>query len=171
MPKAPKENTHARNALTKKNDSAVDELQQQVAMEKKKHEGKKKEQAEEKKAEEERRKKSDQEKAKANAVTISPPNVDDATAGLDTMVLNADDKNIDQTDNWTESEDTEALTRYSISPNHLFGIEAEETTTTTTTEPTEEAGMAAWTKRRQLTSLPLRTPPREKELRVPTYRA
>jgi hypothetical protein len=59
------------------------------------------------------------------------------------MVLNADDENIDQTDNWTESEDAEALTRYGISPNHLFGIEAEETTTTTTTEPTKEAGTAA----------------------------
>ncbi len=73
----------------------MDELQQQVAREKKKREDKKKEQAEEKKAKEERRKKSDQEKAKANAVTISPPNIDDAMAGLDTMVLNADDKNID----------------------------------------------------------------------------
>ena len=36
MPKAPKENTRARNTLKKKNDSAVDELQQQVAREKKK---------------------------------------------------------------------------------------------------------------------------------------
>ena len=60
------------------------------------------------------------------------------------MVLNADDKNIAQTDNWTEAEDTGAITRFGISPNHLLGIKAEETTTTTTTEPTtKEAETAA----------------------------
>ncbi len=36
-----------------------------------------------------------------------------------------------QTDDWAEAEDDEALARFGISPNHLFGKEeaAEETTT------------------------------------------
>jgi hypothetical protein len=172
MPKVPKENTRSRTALKKKNDSAVDELQQQVAMEKKKQEDKKKERAEEKKAEDERWRKSDEEKAKANAVTISPPNVDDATTGLDTMVLNADDEYIAQAHNWTEAEDTEALASSALAP-------------TTFSESKQKRHLRRRrrnllrrrperrhrTMQRQSTSLPLRTPPRERELRTPTYRA
>jgi hypothetical protein len=172
MTKVPKENTRSLTALKKKNDSAVDELQQQVAMEKKKQTDKKKERVEEKKAEEERQKKSDEEKAKANTVTISPPNVNDTTAGLDTMVLNADNKYIAQTDDWTEAEDTEPFARFGISPNHLFGIKAEKTITTTTTEPTtKEAGTAAPDDTATVNLTAPENSPRERELRTPTHQA
>jgi hypothetical protein len=41
-----------------------------------------------------------------------------------------DEETTAQTDDWAEAEDDEALARFGISPNHLFGKEeAEETTT------------------------------------------
>ena len=62
-------------ASKKKNDLVADELQKQVALKKKKRELKKKQRAAEKRAEEEKTKKTDQEKADANAgtVTVSAP--------------------------------------------------------------------------------------------------
>ena len=132
-------------------------------MEWKKQEDKRKERAEEKKAEEERQKKSDEEKAKANAVTISPPNVDDATTGLDTMVLNADDEYIAQAHNWTEAEDTEALASSALAPTTFSESKQKRhlrrRRRNLLRRRPERRHRTIW---RQSTSLPLRTP-QEKE--------
>lgn len=64
---APAPSARTRTATKKKNETAADELQKQVALEKKKREEKKKQRAAEKRADEEKKKKSDQEKANATA--------------------------------------------------------------------------------------------------------
>jgi hypothetical protein len=129
MAKAPTHGTRARTALKKKNDTAADDLQKQVALKKKMREDKKKKWAEEKKADKEKKKKWDQEKAKANSVTISPPSINDATTGSDeVMIISTHEEPTAQTDDWTKAEDKEALARHGISPNHLFRKEAGETT-------------------------------------------
>ncbi len=88
------------------------------------------------------------------------------------MVLNADDEYIAQAHNWTEAEDTEALASSALAP-------------TTFSESKQKRHLRRRrrnllrrrperrhrTMQRQSTSLPLRTPPRERELRTPTYRA
>jgi hypothetical protein len=96
----------------------------QVAKEKNAREAKKKKQADKKQAEEERTKKSDLEKAKASKTTISPPTIDDNTkASDDVMLLGIKDASTPP--DWTGADDDEALARHGISPNHLFGKEAE----------------------------------------------
>ncbi len=121
--------TRTRTALKKKNNTTADDLQKQMALEKKMQEDKKKKRVEEKKADEEKKKKLDQEKAKAKSVMISPPSINDATAGLDKVMINStDEEPTAQTDNWTEAEDKEALAGHGISPNHLIEKEAGETT-------------------------------------------
>ena len=124
-----------RTASKKKKDSAADELQKQVALEKKKRELKKKQRASEKRAKEEKKKKTDQEKSAANSVTISPPSTNDNDAPIDleddTLSLNFDEETTTQTNgDWTKADEEEALARFGISPNHLFGKEEEEETTT-----------------------------------------
>ncbi len=105
----------------------------QVAKEKNAREAKKKKQADEKRAEEERTKKSDLEKAKASKATISPPTIDDNTEASDNvMLLGIEDASTHT--NWTDADDDEALARHGISPNHLFGKEAEETTNAETVD-------------------------------------
>jgi hypothetical protein len=132
MTKLPVHGTRSRTgSLKKKNDTAADDLQKLVDREKSKmREDKKKKRAEEKKAEEEKKKKTDQEKAAANIVTISPPSTNDNEAPIDleddTLSLNLDEETAD----WTEADEEEALARFGISPNHLFGKEEEEETTT-----------------------------------------
>ena len=132
MTKSPVHGTRSRTgSLKKKNDTAADDLQKLVDREKSKmREDKKKKRAEEKKAEEEKKKKTDQEKAAANIVTISPPSTNDNEAPIDleddTLSLNLDEETAD----WTEADEEEALARFGISPNHLFGKEEEEETTT-----------------------------------------
>ena len=132
MTKLPVHGTRSRTgSLKKKNDTAADDLQKLVDREKSKmREDKKKKRADEKKAEEEKKKKTDQEKAAANIVTISPPSTNDNEAPIDleddTLSLNLDEETAD----WTEADEEEALARFGISPNHLFGKEEEEETTT-----------------------------------------
>ena len=132
MTKLPVHGTRSRTgSLKKKNDTAADDLQKLVDREKSKmREDKKKKRADEKKAEEEKKKKTDQEKAAANIVTISPPSTNDNEALIDleddTLSLNLDEETAD----WTEADEEEALARFGISPNHLFGKEEEEETTT-----------------------------------------
>jgi hypothetical protein len=132
MTKLPVHGTRSRTgSLKKKNDTAADDLQKLVDREKSKmREDKKKKRADEKKAEEEKKKKTDQEKAAANIVTISPPSTNDNDAPIDleddTLSLNLDEETAD----WTEADEEEALARFGISPNHLFGKEEEEETTT-----------------------------------------
>jgi hypothetical protein len=129
-------------ASKKKQDLAADELQKQVALEKKKRELKKKQQAAEKQAEEEKKKKTDQEKADANAVrvTVLPPNNNEVIAleseDEDEMEINFNDSQ-DAKEDWTDTEDEEALARHGISPNHLFGKDREESIEATGTAPTE----------------------------------
>ena len=136
MTKSPVHGTRSRTgSLKKKNDTAADELQKLVDKEKSKmREDKKKKRAEEKKAEEEKKKKSDQEKAAANSVTISPPSTNDNNAPIDleddTLSLNVDKETTPKPDgDWTEADDDDALARFGISPNHLFGRDEEEVTT------------------------------------------
>ncbi len=134
MVKAPVHNTHTRTALKKRNDTAADDLQKQVVLEKKIREEKKKQWAEEKQAEEEKKKKTDQEKAKANAVTVtvSPPNINKD----ETMIISIDKEEgaetivTQMTDDCTYAKDAEALVRHGISPNHLFGKETKGATGT-----------------------------------------
>ena len=97
-------------------------------------EDKKKKRAYEKNAEEDKKKKLDQEKTAANSVTISPPSTNDNDAPIDlendTLSLNFDEETTTKPDDdWTEADEDEALARFGISPNHLFGREEEEVTT------------------------------------------
>ena len=138
MVKATMATVRSRTASKKKQDSAADELQKQVALKKKKRELKKKQRAVEKQAKEEKKKKTDQEKADANAgtVTVLPPNTNEVIAlgsedEEETEIIFNDSQ--DTNEDWTEAKDVEALTRHGISPNHLFGKDNE----TTGTEPTE----------------------------------
>ena len=141
MIKASNSTARTRTASKKKNDWAADELQKQVALEKKKRELKKKQQAAEKRAKEEKKKKTDQEKADANAgtVTVSPPNNNEVIA------IGSEDEEETETKytqaangNWTNAKDAEALARHGINPNHLFGKEHEESTKSKGTAPTEQ---------------------------------
>ena len=142
---APAPTARTRTATKKKNETAADELQKQVALEKKKREEKKKQRAAEKRADEEKKKKSDQEKANATAgttTTVSPPmNNDDAAAGsggaqgsIRVSTGEGKDRALTPTDlqeisdKWTEAEDEETLAEHGISPNHLFGKDPEKWT-------------------------------------------
>jgi hypothetical protein len=112
--------------------------QKQVALEKKKRELKKKQLAAEKRADEEKKKKTDQEKkaaANTGTATVSPPSTinEDTTPGTDEeegTIANTNEKTDNRAtltegqtvnNDWTDKEDNEALTRYGISPNDLFG--------------------------------------------------
>ena len=134
MPKVTTSTVRTRTASKKKKDSAADELQKQVALEKKKRELKKKQGASEKQAEEEKKKKTDQEKADENVgkVTVSPPNNNEevVTIGSDEEEEMESNFNYSQAanDDWTDTEDAEALARHGISPNHLFRKNREELT-------------------------------------------
>ena len=142
---APAPSARTRTATKKKNETAADELQKQVALEKKKREEKKKQRAAEKRANEEKKKKSDQEKANATAgitTTVSPPtnNVEETSGsggvqgsmrvntsdGKDRALTPTDLQEI--SDEWTEAEDEETLAKHGISPNHLFGKDPEKWT-------------------------------------------
>jgi hypothetical protein len=141
MPKAPVFSTCARAALKKTNVTTAEDLMKQITMEKKKQEDKKKKRVEEKQAEEEKKKKSDQEKARANSdsARVSPPSIDNATAVSDDAMVVRNEDATTQTDDWTDTEDKEALARHDISPNHLFGKEAGETPGTKTVDLGKEA--------------------------------
>jgi hypothetical protein len=135
----------SRTASKKKQDSAADKLQRQVTLEKKKRELKKKQWAVEKQAEEEKKKKTDQEKADANAgtVTVSPPNNNEVIAlgsedEDETEIIFNDSQ--DANEDWTDAEDAKALTRHGISPNHLFEKDHDEPNEATGTEPPAELG-------------------------------
>jgi hypothetical protein len=131
MAKASTTTVCTRTASKKKKDSAADKLQKQVALEKKQ---KKKQRASEKRAEEDKKKKTDQEKADANmgTVTVLPPNNNEVivTIGLDDeeeMEINFEYTQAENED-WTNTEDADALARHGISPTHLFGKGHEEST-------------------------------------------
>ena len=131
MVKASTTTVCTRTASKKKKDSAADKLQKQVALEKKQ---KKKQRASEKQAEEDKKKKTDQEKADANVgtVTVLPPNNNEVivTIGLDDeeeMEINFEYTQAENED-WTNTEDADALARHGISPTHLFGKGHEEST-------------------------------------------
>ena len=138
MAKATMATVRSHTASKKKQDSVADQLQKQVALKKKKRELKKKQRAVEKQAKEEKKKKTDQEKADANAgtVTVLPPNTNEVIAlgsedEEETEIIFNDSQ--DTNEDWTNAKDAEALTRHGISPNHLFGKDNE----ATGTEPTE----------------------------------
>jgi hypothetical protein len=152
MPKAPVLSTHARATLKKTNITTAEDLIKQVTMEKKKQEDKKKKRAEKKQAEEEKKKKLDQEKARANSATVSPPSIDDASAVLDDAIVLCNEDATAQTSNWTGAEDEEALARHVISTNHLFGKEAGETPGIKTVDLGKEAEETHGTKTVNLTA-------------------
>ena len=135
MTKATTYTARTRTASKKKNDSALDELQKQVELEKKKRELKKKQRAKEKGADKEKKKKTDQEKA----VTVLPPNNNKVIA-----IGSEDEEETESSytpaanDDWTDAKDTEALARHGISPNHLFGKGHEELTKAKGTALTEQ---------------------------------
>jgi hypothetical protein len=145
MPKVSTTTVRTRTASKKKKDLAVDKLQKQVTLEKKKRELKKKQRASEKRAEEEKKRKTDQEKADENAgtVTVSPPNNNEEVITIgsedeEEMESNFEYSQASKDEDWTDTEDAEALKRHEISPNHLFGKDHEEATEAKGTTPTEQ---------------------------------
>ena len=131
-------------ASKKKNDMVADELQKQVALKKKKRELKKKQRAAEKRAEEEKKKEMDQEKADENAgtVTVSPSNNNEEIVTIGTDDEEETEINFEYPqaaeEDWTDTEDAEALARHGISPNHLFGKDHDESAEAKGTTWTEQ---------------------------------